>query len=216
MATLLLSIPGNPAPGANLPKLPRPVTAITSDTFTGGDVSDIDGRMTDAALGGVPMEWSSGPANSYAISSGRLVRGSANTGISGAALNVGTGNIRMTAVLGALPSTNLYLDIRKATPDLGAAVTSCYRLRVSSTGTVELQRKPVSGSADVISTGTHTIGGTDTVGLEIYGGDLSIMINGDVVETVHDNSPLTGGWFEIYQGNAATLNLVSIKFDAVG
>jgi len=216
MATLLLSIPGNPAPGSNLPKLPPSLSPITSDTFTGGDASDISGRMTDAVLGGSPLEWSSGPANSYAISGGRLVRGSYTSGISGAALNVGSGPIRMTAVLGALTSTNLFLDLRKSEPNLGATLTDCYRLRVTSAGLVEVQRRQGSGSAAVISTGTHSISAGASVGLQIVGTEITLLINGDVVEVMTDSSPLIGGWFEIYQGNAATLNLVSITFYAVG
>ena len=111
--TLLLTIDGVPDAGANLPKLPLSYLAKISDTFTGGDVANINGRTTDSGMGGASATWVSSPANSYAISSAKLVRGSANTGTSGAALNVGNAPIRMTVGINALTSTNAFFDLRK-------------------------------------------------------------------------------------------------------
>lgn len=214
--TLVLRIDGFPAAGANLPKLPFSYNVFASDTFTGGDVANINGRVIDNGLGGTTaLNWVSSPANSYAISSGKLVRGSYIGGISGAALNVGSSDIRMTISISALPSTNAFFDLRKSAPNLGAVITDCYRLRVSSTGLIEVQKKAGSASAEVISTGSYTITSGSTVGLQVVNNELTLFINGSAQETIVDSTPLTGGYFEIYQGATATLSLSSVIFESV-
>lgn len=213
--TLVLRIDGFPAAGANLPKLPFQYVAEVSDTFTGGDTLDINGRTTDSGLGGTSATWVSSPANSYAISSGKLVRGSASSGISGAALNVGNNAIRMTISIGTLTSTNAFFDLRKVTPDGSGTITDCYRLRVSNTGLVEVQKKVGSPSASVISVGSYSISGNSTVGLQIINNELTLFINGSAQETIIDSSPLTGSYFEIYQGSTATISLSSVLFESV-
>lgn len=51
---------------------PTATTVVTSDTFTGGDTTTVNTRVTDAALGGVGKQWVD-PNNVLKISSGRLV-----------------------------------------------------------------------------------------------------------------------------------------------
>lgn len=51
---------------------PNATAVVTSDTFTGGDTTTVNARMTDAALGGVAKQWVD-PSNILKISSGRLV-----------------------------------------------------------------------------------------------------------------------------------------------
>lgn len=214
--TLVLRIDGFPAAGTNLPKLPFSYNVFASDTFTGGDVADINGRVIDNGLGGnTTLNWVSSPSNSYAITDGKLVRGSANSGISGAALNVGNAPIRMTVGINTLTSTNAFFDLRKVSPDGSGYISNGYRLRVASTGLVKVQRKAGSESAVVISTGSHTITSGSTVGLQIINDELTLFINGSAQETIIDSTPLTGGYFEIYQGATATLSLSSVIFESV-
>lgn len=214
--TLVFRIDGFPAAGANLPKLPFSYNVFASDTFTGGDVADIDGRVIDNGLGGnTALNWGSSPSNSYAITNGKLVRGSYISGISGAALNVGSSDIRMTIGVNNLPSTNAFFDLRKVAPNYGATITDCYRLRVTSTGLVEVQKKAGSTGAEVISTGSYLITQGMSVGLQIVSNKLTLFINDIEQETITDSTPLTGGYFEIYQGNSATLSLSSVIFESV-
>lgn len=213
--TLVLFIPGSPAPGANLPILPRPYKTLISDTFTGGDVADINGRHTDSALGGTQATWLSGPTNSYAITNGKLVRGAYTTGISGAALNVGSDDIKVTISLAALPSTNAFFDLRKSAPNLSATITDCYRLRVSSTGVVEVQKKIGSAGASVISIGSHIVTAGGSVGLQIINNKLTLFVNEIEVESIADENTLVGSYFEIYQGSSATISLNSILFQGI-
>ena len=211
--TTIIWIDGEPAPNSNLPTLPQAYIPYASDTFTGSDLADINGRLIDNGLGGnTTLAWISSPANTYAISGGKMVRGSANSGLGGAALNVGNSAMRMTAHLNALSSSNLFLDMRKTVANGSATFSDGYRLRITSAGVVTVEKKPVGVSSTTISTKSHVVKAGDKLSLEVNGTQLRLFINLIEVEVMTDTTPLTGNYFEIYQGGSASLSLNSINF----
>ena len=208
MSTLKITVPGLPSPGGNLPFL-RKYTMAASDSFSGAAAADINGRVTDSALGGSPKTWQAGPANSYAITNGLLTRGTQMSVQCGAALNVGDSGLRTRFVIAEIGSGSIYLDHRKAVPDLGGAPTAAYRLRVTGR-TVDVLR---TGSGTVMTYANPLYVG-DSVGLEIVGGDVALLVNGDVVASYVDPAPLIGAYLEIFQGATSTIFLDALTVES--
>lgn len=214
MQTLLLTIPGLPAAGSNLLQLPTPAAPLVSDGFT-NDRADLNGTQTDSAFGGTARTWQAN-AGAFKVEGGYLRQANAAAGsVMGAGLNVGNGNLRGTFELMTLGAQNFNFDFRKAAIDNGAAASACYRLRVTTTGVVELLRKPqASGSYTVVSTGAHVMAAPGTVGLEIVDRAFRIQINGQTVETwTEAQTVLTGSFFELVVSNGFTAYIGSVKFE---
>lgn len=209
MNMLLITIPGLPAPGGNLPFL-RKYSMAVSDSFSGSAAADINGRVTDSAFGGTSKTWQSAPANSYAVANGVLTRGTQLSAQCSAALNVGELGIRTRFVLADIGSGSIYFDHRKAAPDLGGAPTAAYRLRISGR-TVDVLR---TGMGTVLTYANPLYVG-DSVGLEIVGGNVALLVNGDVVASYVDPTPLIGAYLEIFQGATSTIFLDSLTVESV-
>lgn len=207
MSTLKITVPGLPSPGGNLPFL-RKYTMAASDSFSGAAAADINGRVTDSALGGSPKTWQAGPANSYAVANGLLTRGTQMSVQCGAALNVGDSGLRTRFVIAEIGSGSIYFDHRKAVPDLGGGPTAAYRLRVTGR-TVDVLR---TGSGTVMAYANPLYVG-DSVGLEIVGGDVALLVNGDVAASYVDSAPLIGAYLEIFQGATSTIFLDSLTVE---
>lgn len=198
MPTLLLTIPGSPAPGANLLQLPTPSVPQASDGFS-VDRSDINGAPTDSGLGGAPLTWQAN-AGAFRSEGGYLRQNNANSSpVMGAGLNVGNGNIRGTFGLMSLGVQNFNFDFRKSAIDNGAAASPCYPLRVTTAGLVELLRKQQpTANYVVVSVGSHVMAAPGAVGLEIVGRAFRIQIDGQTVETWNEpQTVLSGNFFEL-------------------
>ncbi len=88
-------------PGYEMPKTfvythdfpdPTAVVVVTSDTFTGGDVANLNARMSDAGLGGSPRAWYAPLSSTVAISDGMAV---VNAGGGSILMDVGAKNIEV-------------------------------------------------------------------------------------------------------------------------
>ncbi len=215
--TLVMTIPGAPAPGHKLKKLKRPGTVQASDTFQ-DDRAELHGSAMDGAAGGAKLVWQATPEAFSALGGylrpGKTVSGAAN----GAAVEIGNANVRFTARVMAMPSAGgtLNFDLRKPRADLGPVYSSCYRLQVSPTGVVRLQRKVDGSSYITVATATAVLLATDVVGVEIYGRQISLIVNGepDVMWT-EENTLLSGRFFEIFVGAQFSLYVDWVKFEAL-
>jgi len=214
MPTLLLTIPGSPAPGANLLQLPTPSVPRASDGFS-VDRADINGAPFDSQFGGLPATWEAS-AGAFKIEGGYLRHNNANASpVMGAGTNVGNGNIRGTIGLMSLGAQNFNFDFRKTAIDKGSAASPCYRLRVSTTGVVELLRKPqATGSYVVVSVGSHVMTAPGAVGLEIVDRAFRIQIDGRTVETWYEpQTVLTGNYFELVVSAGFSAYIDYVRFD---
>lgn len=214
MPTLLLTIPGTPAPGSNLLQLPTPATPLVSDTFA-DDRADLDGTNTDSGLGGSARTWKANPG-AFRTEAGYLRQKNATAAaIMGAGLEVGNGNIRGTFGLMSVGASFYNFDFRKTAIDNGSASSPCYRLRVTTAGVVELLRKPqATGGYSVVSVGSHVMVAPGSVGLEIVGRDLRIQIDGQTVETwTEPQTLLTGNFFEMVVSSGFSAYVDYVRFE---
>jgi len=214
MPTLLLTIPGAPAAGANLLQLQRPAFPFVTDTFA-ADRADLNGTNTDSGMGGVARTWDASPG-AFKVEGGFLRQGASNnSAVMGAGLNIGNGPVRCTMGLVGLPSGTLNLDIRKSQIDKGSAFSPCYRLRVNNAGVVELLRKSQpTGSYAVVSLGSHIMSAPGTFGIEIVERAFSIQVDGRTVETWYEGQTLLSGpFFEIVCSAGFSLYADYLRFD---
>ena len=159
---------------------------LASDSFSGSNVSNIQGRSTDSALGGSALTWST-TGGSCAIIDNEL--GRLDTSFSRSCLlNPAVTDSRVSFKLTTLPpSGQLYLVARYADS------SNHYRLVVGATGTLQLA-KYVAGSltslASIAVAGTVVAG--DTVDLSAQGTSIKALVNGVVMLSVTDTAHATG------------------------
>lgn len=163
---------------------------LTSDTFSGGNAGTLLGRVSDAGLGGTGMTWA-GTDQVLAINSGHIEKGaSASTSWFNGILIPDEPDVEFSATVTTFPAavTSLAFDVCR----VGTAATDGYRLAFFSGGTVRL-RKRVSGTQTYLGTALPIQSG-DRIGLRRQGDTLSIVHNGEVVQTVTDTSIVGSGY----------------------
>jgi len=160
----------------------------TSDTFSGGDVADIGGRVTDRLLGGSALTWAKSNADSiHGITSGRLVK-SAATSQQQITLEAGNPNVRVTATFVALPSSGAVRMFARAAT---ATATTYYAVAVSAT-TATLA-KVLTGTSSGIAAAVAIVAG-DVIALELVGSTIRLLVNGVVASEVTDTDITSGGF----------------------
>lgn len=199
--SLTTPIPGNPA---------LPARVLISDGFTGGDKPNIIGRMTDSALGGLPIAWEGDPSV-VAITSGTLRRGTSTEPVWFTGVKPPESDYEASLVVNARPvGASAFLDVRRASP-MGAGSPDAYRLTFSNS--MYLQKRSGGTSTTLLGTSllpTVEIG--KRYGLRVRGALLEVTVNGAVVASYTDASPLSGpGW----TGIAGTSTITSFEFDDV-
>lgn len=162
---------------------PLPGTPIASGapyyraTFSAGDMPSIVGSTT-ASWEGLKVGTWEGTVNLLAVSSGRLVRGSAGSGFNGLPIPDGAG-VEMSWLIVKLPTvTAVQLDIYRA----GPAGQDSYRVELNLDGNARLNQRV--GGAITGLTGWFKVAAGDRVGVRHLNGRLSLLINGAVVSAV--------------------------------
>lgn len=137
-------LPGTPRLGILGEKLP-----LTSDRFTGND-GVLAGRITDAGLGGEPMEWRTTNAEALAVKSGRVehtaAAGSYFTFIESPGPNARCMEVAVTVV--SRPTGSVYLDLFRTAAGITPNVKYRITLAPNGTGllTTAVTSEPVPGS----------------------------------------------------------------------
>lgn len=169
-----------------LPVEPNPV--LTSDTFSAPD-GPIGTRMSDALLGGAPMQW--GPSGTgFVVTQGSLTRTeTGGTGFVGFLID--TPDVEMRMRVDALPvGGGLWMDLRRA-GTVQAAAPAGYRLLIEPSGQLILQyRLATGGNVEITRPGTLAAG-TDLTfrasqkRLQVLAGStvLADVVNGSIPAT---------------------------------
>lgn len=164
----------NVLPGT--PRLVTPGMVITSDTFSVD--GPIAGRNTDAALGGIPMNWNITGGESATL----IAADGGQLGFAGALVNeyvgfsdVGTNDIRFSFRVSSAPGTGF--DVRvQCKYELGG--TGLYvNLTTPTQFTIG---KTIDGNRSNILPGVGYVVG-DVIGLQVKGGEVQAYKNGSLV-----------------------------------
>jgi len=165
--------------------IPTASSVITSDAFSGGDLTNLEARNTDVAYGGSAKTWSANTTPSgVGIISGRMTRTS-GTAQRRLGFDAGTGDVYIRCKV--YESAGVFgapiIQARRA--DVATASTDHYKIEVGTTGSV-LLRKNVSGSNTTLY--THPAAATDgtEVGLFVKGSLVGLTVNGSTVFSTLD------------------------------
>lgn len=158
----------------------RPRSVFTSDRFTGGDLTNLEGRSTDFGLGGTAKTWQANTAPSgVGIVSGRMRRtsGSSQRRLG---FDAGTGNVWLRAKV--YEEAGVYgapiLQIRRT--DVTTTATDHYKVECGTNG-IPLLRKNVGGVNSTVYTHPQAVPGGTELGVFATGDRVGITINGIVV-----------------------------------
>lgn len=194
----------------------------TSDSFTGGDVADINGRNTDCVLGGTPKAWARAATGTYIVGivGGEMapttLTGGRRYAFDGTGDPTRPGDVWVRAKIRALPTSQNLSIIGRQVADLD--VSTMYRLIIATNGQISLG-KMVAGVATVLaSNGAVMAVVGDTVGMLFVGTTIQATINGVVVYTVTDASidntnTRVGVW--PFTGASTTWRLDDLTVEAV-
>ena len=187
---------------------------LTSDTASGANATDINGRATDARLGGSTRTWASDPALAVAITSNAFVRGSSTAAF---AANVPeyVMDIEMSFTITTRPTGTeaLIVDLHRQ----GAAVAGTpdtYRMWLYPGGGLDMGKRQ-GGAQPVLATGgTYNAG--DRISFRHYKGKLEVRKNGSLMLTAND-ATITAPGFAGFAGSAnAGWVIDDVTLDAVG
>lgn len=189
----------------NITVTPAPeftLTPITSDSFSGTEVDNITGRMSDAALGGTSAQWNPGVSNTGsgtgAVVAGEMRRGATSTGTS---LNGFTTTVADTlqeiTVRGvASPSSLIMLSARRNQRAANSTLNA-YMLSISASEQRIRLYKVVAGVTEYLSDYVSIADG-DRIGLLVWGSKIRAYKNGLVVAEATDTSIATSAWAGVY------------------
>jgi len=164
-------------------RLPTVQSIITSDAYTGGNDTDITGRLTDATLGGSAKTWAVSAGTEIGIVSGDFIRTSGTT-TRRCGFDAGSGDIMVTVVARDTAGVfaGSFLQIRRT--DVASSSMDHYRVTIGSTGTLVLQ-KVVGGVTSTLSPTFPITAGT-RVGVYAVGSKVGMVIGNTVVTEVGD------------------------------
>jgi hypothetical protein len=151
---------------------------ISSDSFGGGDLADITGHTSDAALGGAGATWATS-TTTIGITSGQLYRAS-GTGLASARLGGSVANVSVSAKIAVLGSTTNYLLARFQDN------SNHYRLAFAANGNCFVQKFVASSATTVISTQTYVAG--DRLELRCVGTRIQLIKNGVLLAEATDTA----------------------------
>jgi lysophospholipase L1-like esterase len=166
-------------------------TRYTSDTFTGANAADVNGRALDVNIGGAARTWTLNPAGALGITNNALtVGGTPAAGF--LSVPTGSNNLEITVTVTTKPTAanGIYLDLRREAAALSGTSTS---YRALLTDTVVFIQKRVSGTTTNIGTNVLYNNG-DKVTLRAIGNRVDLLINGVLADSVNDTSVPSGGF----------------------
>lgn len=196
-----LRIPPAKIPTALTDTATRVTARLTSDTFSGADAADINGRAFDLLIGGTAKTWAADITNQVAIGSTKLVRGAPGT-LNNFTANVAetTMNIEISFTLTTVPTgDNLLVDIHRQLSTV-AGTPNTYRMLVASGGALSIAKR-IGGAQTVLATGPTAVIG-DRLAFSYNKGTLEVRRNGTLAITT-TNSEITATGFIGISGTAA-------------
>ncbi len=201
LLTVLELPPATSATAAAVAPVAMVRTRLTSDKFTGSAAADINGRASDAGLGGVGNTWIAEPASNVATNGSAMVRGAGTAAAFAAMLPETNMNMEISFTITASPSgggmfCELHRQSASATPTANA-----YRLEFQSG--VMFLKKWVGGNTTFGSSSTYAVG--DRIALRYFNGKLELRKNDLLINSVADTSITTVGYCG-FTGAAATVN----------
>jgi len=167
--------------------LPTIASTITSDSFTGGDIANLEGRNTDVALGGSAKTWLSLNAGSgVGIVSGRMAR---TSGASQQRLGFDAGSGDILVRCKVYENAGVFgapiIQIRRA--DIATTATDHYKIEINTAG-ILLLRKNSGGTNTTLYTFPTAVTGGTQIGIFAKGTTVGLMVAGRVVYTTIDSS----------------------------
>lgn len=178
---------------------------LTSDAFTGGNVTNIEGRATDCANGGKPFTWQANTTPSgLGIVSGRLARtsGSSQRRVG---FDAGSGDVTLRAK--AIDNAGTFgapiLQIRRA--DVSTTATDHYKIEIGTTG-LALLRKNVGGVNTTLYSHPDPVTPAMEIGVFAKGTTVGMTLDGEIVYSVTDTDiPATRTWVALQVQTQAML-----------
>ena len=181
-------------------------SVVTSDTFSGGD-GDLLGRMTDAKLGGVPVQWAGfqgfSSDNIYRITNGTAEAVIASGTFGAVGFHAELADIcvqfKISRLDADIPGTTAFFDVRKATD--GTRTT--YRLNFNGDGRLDLTFRDATVEGVIATTGVGGVKVGDTVMYIAFENSHKVYINGALkIDITHSGFlgsggvSLSRGWFD--------------------
>lgn len=166
------------------PVTPPPAeVVIASDTFGGGAAADLNGRVTDQALGGtVTKTWSSLAATAVAVKADGTIGRGAGAVTFFAGIPETSADERFRFTVSTLPvGSALTLDFRRAS-DASSSTVDAMRLNIGSVGSgaaLSLISR-VSGTSTTLAT-WGAVAANDVLEIRASGGTVSVYKNGTFV-----------------------------------
>ena len=198
---LILTAPQSltaPLPDTPILRLAGDVVTLTSDTFTGGNVSTLLGRSTDAKLGGTPMRYECLDPASWAITDGQLTKGPSTRTNSSALVELPAGikdltvSVKVTSMpVQTLAGPAMYLQLRR---DNMPQPRTQLRLGLYATGSYALSTQIASTSQVYVPGTTKPYALGDTIAVREYAGLVEIFRNGTKEISVQVDPVFTGNW----------------------
>ena len=197
MADLLRRFLHIPERVGALPSVQVSPSRITSDGFTGDGA--IVGRTTDLYVGGAAKTWEG--TGGFTAAGSKIV-GSTSTSSHFVGFPIPPTSVQVSAVVDVLPTAGLvYLDFCRATSVVDPAPNT-YRIQISPT-TVELQKRVSNVTTTFFTMSASRVVGEILTG-RWYAGRPYLLLNGEVIFSVADDSVNRGGYAGIARAGSAT------------
>ncbi|RFA12178.1 hypothetical protein B7R22_17270 [Subtercola boreus] len=165
---------------------------ITSDLFSGGNATDINGRTLDAGFGddNVPRMWTANVAAAFAIVAGALTRGT-NSASGQATFPCTVADVEFGYTVTQLPAANgnaFYADIRLNLAAGAAGARSSYRMTlINRAGVVYVEMYRRTNASTLIGAGsTYIVAVGDTISIRASGNKIQLLRNDILLETTLD------------------------------
>lgn len=193
------------APLPNTPMTPLPNPVLTSDTFTGGDRTNITGRVTDCGLGGLPVSWTS--SGGVRVVGGYLAPPATEaTGV--AYVPAASADVEVAAVVHQMPSSDgqLTLIVRAANTSSDTS-NNGWRMSIGSGGNINLARRSGGTTTSVATVPEGTVVVGDRVALRCVGNKITVLVNNIQRAVVTDAAVAVGAFagLSTYADSAARL-----------
>lgn len=189
----------------------RVLARTTSDTFSTVS-ADLNGRISDAVLGGVGKAWTA-DAGALQVTGGHLARGATNPSVWIGVLTEPAPDVEMSWVIASIPSANLYFDIHRAATS-GSPNTYRCQLNVGGGGMTAQITRRVSGVTTNLSIPFPVVAG-DRLALRYVKGMIELRQNGILQVSVADMSIPAAGYCGVTGTAANTIPISGVTVDAI-
>lgn len=195
---MTLTIKADTALSAPLPGTPvAPVAnaVLVSDSFTGSDLTDVNGRVADIQLGGTPRTWVA--LASPRLLSGHLASPSAAGQLAVAFIPAAAADVEVSVTVAAQPQSGGICTISARANDTSTAPTnSMWRATLtggSGGGSIDLALRS-GGTTTTIASAVGSWVAGDRITLRCVGSAISVLVNG-VVKVTTTNAAVPSGLF---------------------